>query len=165
MAENGAYRLGIYLNDHLAGSTTGIELVRRGIEQYKGTALGDFLAEIGAEIEEDRDELKSVMEANGIGQQRYKLVAAWVAEKAGRLKFNGALVRRSPLTPLVELETLALGVHGKEALWRLLRAKPVDEVTASRLDRLIERAQSQREAIERYRIEAGARAISPARAP
>jgi hypothetical protein len=164
MDENGD-QLAIYLNDHLAGSTTAIELARRAAAQYEGTPLGDFLAEIGVEIEEDRDALKAVMDANGVGAQRYKLVAAWLAEKAARLKFNGALVRRSPLTPLVELETLAIGIHGKESLWRVLRARAADEASAARLDELIERARRQRDAVERFRTEAGARALSPARAP
>jgi hypothetical protein len=104
------------------------------------------------------------MARNGIAQQRVKLAAAWAAERAGRLKFNGALLRRSPLTPLVELETLAIGIHGKERLWRLLRANPADDATAARLDELIARAQRQHEAVERQRIAAGSRALGTARA-
>lgn len=164
MSVNGTRHLGIYLNDHLAGSLTAIELVQRATEQYKGTQLGEFFAAIGAEIEQDRDTLKAVMAANGVEIQRYKLAAAWAAEKAARLKFNGALVRRSPLTPLVELETLAVGVHGKESLWRELRANAPDDAAGARFDELIERARSQREKIEAQRIEAGKRALSPARA-
>ena len=164
MEANGTRHLGIYLNDHLAGSMTAIEMVRRASEQYKGTPLGDFFAAIGAEIEQDRDTLKAVMAANGVEVQRYKLAAAWVAERAARLKFNGALVRRSPLTPLVELETLAIGVHGKESLWRQLRANAPDDAAGARFDELIERARSQREDIERHRVEVGRRALSPARA-
>jgi hypothetical protein len=164
MAENGARHLAIYLNDHLAGSTTATELVRRAVDQYKGTPLGDFFAEIGAEIQQDRETLKAVMAANGVEVQRYKLAGAWVAEKAARLKFNGALVRRSQLTPLVELETLALGIHGKESLWRLLRANAPDDAAAARFDELIERARRQHDDVERHRIETGKRALSPARA-
>ena len=62
--------LAIYLNDHLAGSTTAIELVRRAVGQYEGTPLGEFFAELGAEIEQDRDALKAVMAANGVEPQR-----------------------------------------------------------------------------------------------
>ena len=124
MAEAEQRRLAIYMNDHLAGSTTAIELIGRAVEQYEGTPLGAFFAEIGAEIEQDRDALKAVMAENGIRPQRVKLAAAWAAEKAGRLKFNGALLRRSPLTPFVELEILAVGIHGKQLLWQALRANP-----------------------------------------
>jgi hypothetical protein len=165
MSDDGQRHLAIYLNDHLAGSTTAIELVRRAVAQYEGTPLGAFFAELGGEIEQDRDELKSIMAANGVQPQRYKLAAAWAAEKAGRLKFNGALLRRSPLTPLVELETLAVGIHGKELLWRALRNQPADDASAARMDELIARAARQHEAVERERREAGERALSAARAP
>jgi len=165
MTEDGRRQLAIYLNDHLAGSTAAIELVRRAAGEHEGTPLGDFLAEFGTEIEQDRDALAAFMAANGVEPQRLKLVAAWAAEKAGRLKFNGALLRRSPLTPFVELETLAIGIHGKELLWRALRPDPGDDATAARLDELIARAQRQHDAVERYRVEAGARALTAVRAP
>jgi hypothetical protein len=164
MGDSGARHLGIYLNDHLAGSMTAIELVRRAVEQYKDTELGDFFARIGAEIEQDRDTLKEVMAANGVAIRRYKLAAAWAAEKAARLKFNGALLRRSPLTPMVELETLVIGIHGKEQLLRVLRANAPDEAAAARFDELIERARKQHDDVEQHRIDAGKRALSPARA-
>ena len=165
MAENGARQLAIYLNDHLAGSTTAVELLRRAVGEYEGTPLGEFLAGLRREILQDRDELKSIMAANGIEQERYKVASAWVAEKAARLKFNGAFVRRSPLTPFVELETLAIGVHGKELLWRALREVAPDDSTARRLDELIARAQRQHEDVERHRREAGTGALRAARVP
>ena len=165
MPDDGRRFLGTYLNDHLAGSTTAIELVRRAIGQYEGTELGSLFATLGAEIEEDRAALRAVMAENGVGPQRVKLAAAWAAEKAGRLKFNGALLRRSPLTPLVELETLAVGIHGKLLLWRMLRAQAPDDATAARLDDLIARAERQRETVEHHRVEAGRRALAQARVP
>jgi hypothetical protein len=165
MAEDGARQLAIYLNDHLAGSTTAVELLRRAVGEYAGTPLGEFLAALRAEILQDRDELKSIMAANGVAQQRYKVAAAWVAEKATRLKFNGALIRRSPMTPFVELETLAIGIRGKELLWRALRELAPDEATANRLDELIARARRQQDDVERHRLEAGTGALRPARVP
>jgi hypothetical protein len=100
------------------------------------------------------------MARNGIAQARHKHVAAWLAEKIGRLKFNGALVRRSPLTPLVELEVLAIGIQGKLALWRTLQAAPPDPETAAQVEYLVERAERQFEAVERHRVEAGRRALN-----
>jgi hypothetical protein len=165
MSEDGRRYLGVYLNDHLAGATTATELIRRAVSQYEGTELGAFFAEVGAEIEEDRETLKAIMASNGIEPHRVKLAAAWAAEKAGRLKFNGAMLRRSPLTPFVELETLAVGIHGKLLLWRALQAQPPDPATAARLDELIARAERQHDAVERRRIEQGRHALSPVRAP
>jgi hypothetical protein len=159
MADRERY-LAIYLNDHLAGATSATELIKRAVGQYEGTELGAFLAGLGREIDADRDTLVSIMASNGVEPDRVKVAAAWAAEKAGRLKFNGALIRRSPLTPLVELETLAVGINGKLLLWRALKADAADN---ARLDELIERAEKQLEAVERHRIEAARGALSPAR--
>ena len=83
--------LAIYLNDHLAGSTAGVELARRARSANEGTELGQLLDRLVREIEEDRDTLGAVMDAVGAGRDRFKKTAAWVGEKAGRLKLNGQL--------------------------------------------------------------------------
>jgi hypothetical protein len=165
MAHQRRRYLGVYLNDHFAASTGAIELIERGARQYEGSELGAFFSEIGSEIQEDRATLEAIIARNGISHQRYKQAAAWLAEKAGRLKFNGALLRRSPLSPVVELEALGLGIQGKLALWRALQAAPPDPETAAQIDYLIERAEQQFAAVERHRIEAGRNALRPARAP
>ena len=38
--------LGIYLNDHLAGSTGGLELARRTAGAHKGTAVSETLSRL-----------------------------------------------------------------------------------------------------------------------
>ena len=43
--------LGIYLNDHLAGSTVGLELAKRARGQNRNNAYGDFLDTLAEEIE------------------------------------------------------------------------------------------------------------------
>ena len=63
----------------------------------------------------------------------------------GRLKPNGQLTGYSPLSRVVELEGLALGMTGKLALWKALR-ELVDEeprLDAAELERLRERAERQ----------------------
>ena len=57
------------------------------------------------------------MEAVDAGRDRVKVTAAWVGEKAGRLKPNGQLTGYSPLSRVVELEGLSLGIEGKRLLW------------------------------------------------
>ena len=44
---------------------------------------------------------------------RYKMLGGWALEKAARLKPNGRLLRRSPLSDLIELEGLLLGVQAR----------------------------------------------------
>jgi hypothetical protein len=157
--------LAVYLNDHLAGAAGAIELARRAARQYGGSELGAFYTELEMEIEQDRDTLREIMARNGIEQDQVKLAMAWVTEKAARLKFNGALLRRSPLTPFVELELLAIGIHGKLLLWQALRAQPPDPATAAELDDLIERAQRQHDEVARRRLDAAPDALSAVPAP
>jgi hypothetical protein len=150
--------LGIYLNDHLAGSVVGVELARRAASQNEGTELGRFLSELAEDIEEDRDALKSVMAHLGVTENRVKVPIAWAAEKVGRLKPNGQLTGYSPLSRLIELEGLALGISGKLALWRSLAATR-SGLEAFGLETLIARAESQRDGVEKHRVQAAREAF------
>jgi hypothetical protein len=139
--------LGIYLRDHLAGATLGVELARRCASENAGTPLGETLEIVKHEIEGDRATLKSIMASLDISPDRLKNAVAWTGEKAGRAKLNGRLTSYSPLSPVVELEGLITGVNGKRALWRALRrltdgnprlqAEQLDELT-TRADRQLE---------------------------
>ncbi len=152
--------LAIYLNDHLAGSTVGVELARRARGSNEGTELGDFLAGLAVEIEEDRATLEEVMEAAGAGRDRLKVIGAWAGEKAGRLKLNGSWLSYSPLSRVVELEGLRLGVEGKACLWRMLRDLSDPRLSGFDFDALLARAERQRDELELRRLEAGCLAFS-----
>lgn len=146
--------LGIYLNDHLAGATGGLELFRRSARAQRGTETGDVLEQYTAEVAEDRAALLEMMRALGVPVRQYKVYGAWVAEKVGRLKFNGRLRERSPLSSLVELEALRLGVEGKASGWRTLRivAEHDGRLDAQRLDGLLDRARQQADTLEELRV-------------
>ncbi len=151
--------LAIYLNDHLAGATAGRELARRAAAGNRGTSYAPFLEELAEQIEEDRVSLLEIMGALGIGVDRLKVLGGWGAEKLGRLKLNGRLRGYSPLSRIVELEALALGVHGKRALWRSLERLELVELEPSRLATvvltdLIARAEAQLEGLESHRVRA-----------
>jgi hypothetical protein len=149
--------VGIYLNDHLAGATSGMGLARRmaGTAEPGSQAAGT-LRRLTAEIVDDRQALISMMTALGVPVRGYKVFGAWAGEKAGRLKFNGHLLTRSPLTEVVEAEILLVGVAGKAAGWRMLRrlAERDSRLDAARLDDLLARADRQREELESLRISA-----------
>jgi hypothetical protein len=152
--------LAIYLNDHLGGSTVGVELSRRARGSNEGTPLGEFLATLTVEIEEDRETLEEVMEAVGAGRDRLKVYGAWAGEKLGRLKLNGSLLSYSPLSRVVELEGLRLGVEGKACLWRMLRQLAHPRLAGFDFDALIARAERQRDELEQHRLEAGRLALA-----
>ena len=152
--------LGIYLNDHLAGATVGTELAHRTARSH-GDGKDGTLRRLAAEISQDRAALLDIMAALGIKVRRYKVGAAWVGEKAGRLKFNGRLFARSPLSNLEELEMLRLGVEGKAAGWRTLRtlADTDTRLDPGCLDELISRARRQADLLEDLRIGAADQVI------
>lgn len=151
--------IAIYLNDHLAGATAGLELARRARGEYPGTDLGAFLTGLADEIEEDRETLERLMARVDAGPDRLKLAAAWAAEKVGRLKLNGRLRGQSPLSPLVELEGLALGISAKAGLWRMLRELGEPRLAGTDFDALVARAERQLAELEGHRIAAGRAAL------
>ena len=152
---------GIYLNDHLAGATAGTELAHRMARSHQREEA-TLLKRLAAEIARDRTALLDIMAALGIPVRAYKVGAAWMGEKAGRLKFNGRILSRSPVSDLEELELLRLGVEGKAAGWRTLRtlADTDARLDAGRLDELISQASSQADQLEELRLRAANRVIS-----
>ena len=75
--------LAIYLNDHLAGATVGVELVRRTARENAGTDLGAFSA-IDCSPRSSRIVDPRAADAQlGIARSRPKIAAAWVVEKLG----------------------------------------------------------------------------------
>jgi hypothetical protein len=152
--------LAIYLNDHRAGAAGGVELARRARSSNRGTRWGEALETVCAEIEADLATLEQVMEDLGVKRNVAKIAAAWSAERVGRLKPNGRLRGYSPLSRMLELEMLHIGITGKMELWRALEATLASRLTQFDLPGLIERAESQRTTVERLRIEAAAEAFA-----
>jgi len=154
--------LGIYLNDHLAGSVVGSQLARRTVAENDGTALEAPLRQLAADIEADRRSLLACLAALGVRRQAWKEAAAWSMEKAGRLKLNGRLTGYSPLSLLVEVEALQSGVRGKWALWHALLEARGEDARLSRADltRLLGRAEAQSAELDRLHAEAARRALA-----
>lgn len=148
--------LRIYLNDHLAGSVAGHELAKRAQSNNAGTPLGDYLIEFMQQLEEDQKVVENLLDSFEAAPDRIKQLAAWIAEKAGRLKLNGQITGYSDLSRLLEVEGLALGVEGKLSLWRSLKqvAGHHPELAVVNLDQLIQRAEAQRDTLEEFRLEA-----------
>ena len=154
--------LSIYLNDHLAGATVGVSLVERTAQEHQGTPAGAPMSQLATDIAEDRQSLLDIMSDLDVEVQQYKLAAAWVAERVGRLKLNGHLLSRSPLSSLVELEGLKLGVEGKVSLWASLRALADTEarLDKTRLDELTARGEDQSRTLEKLRLAAAVEALA-----
>jgi hypothetical protein len=153
--------LGIYLNDHLAGSTVGRELSRRALHSNQGSSYGESLERLAREISEDREALTELMRRLGVRRDPLKELTGYAAEKVGRLKPNGRLFSYSPLSRVVELEALYIGVTGKRSMWRTLRRLAADEprLAEADYDALIARAEGQLRTLERLRTRAAREAL------
>ena len=147
--------LGIYLNDHLAGSIVGYELAKRSASSNQGTTFGEFLETLVSELETDRASLEEVMDQVAVAKDHVKPALGWLAEKVGRLKLNGQIRGYSPLSRVLELEGLRAGVEAKLCLWTSLKELSVsDGRLVMDFDRLIERAMTQQSGLEEHRTEA-----------
>ena len=148
--------LEIYLADHAAAATAGLELARRVASSNAATSLGEALQRLAGEIEEDRRTLKRVVAALGFRESRAKEALAWAGERVGRLKPNGQLKGYSPLSRVLELEALSVGIAGKLALWQSLQLLPHirERLPDLDLEGLAERAQRQRDEVEQLRRQA-----------
>jgi hypothetical protein len=141
--------LAIYLNDHLAGATGGVELARRASASNRGhKTFGQPLDRVCEEIEEDRATLQEVIDRLGFSESHVKPAGAWVAEKLGRLKLNGRLRGYSPLSRVLELEGLLIGITGKMALWETLAEVGGVEPVEIDFERMSARAAEQRSVVD-----------------
>ena len=110
MADNA---IDVYLNDHLAGAMLGTDLAEQIQTQNDGTALGELMASLAPQIEQDRQTLIELMQRLDTSKNPVKQVTAWIAEKASRAKFSGMTSGEPDLGTFMALETLVLGVRGK----------------------------------------------------
>jgi hypothetical protein len=153
--------LGIYLNDHLAGATGGVELINRLAAKFSDRSARPQLGRLAAEISQDRQTLLAIMAAAGVQPQRVRVMAGWAAEKLGRTKLNGYLLHRSPLSDVIELETMLVGIGGKVAVWGSLATLSARDhrFDGDQLQELITRAHRQEAELEALRTGAVIRAM------
>lgn len=144
-----------YLNDHLAGSVGALELLDRLIEAYEGKPLANFFQKLRADIHQDQEQLKELIQKMGVEESAVRKAGAWIAEKLSRAKIE--LNESSKKDPglFLALEALVLGITGKRSLWRALRAASQTVPQLARLDYtgLEKRAIEQCERVEAKRLE------------
>jgi len=142
----------------------GVRLARRLAKGHRAAVIGPELAAIAQEIDADRAAFIAVLGRLGISRRRYKVAAGWCAELVGRAKTNGRILRRSPLSSVVELEMLRLGVEGKRLGWLTLRTvaqhDPDLHLDPADFHVLVERAVQQAVRLEKLRTSAIREALS-----
>lgn len=148
--------LATYLQDHLSAATLGLELAERLTGSNRDDPrFGPVLAQVRDEIRSERDLLKGLIDDLGVSQDPVKVTAAWVAEKAARLKLNGRTTGYSPLSRMIELEGLSTGIAGKCRMWRVFEQQLGRQIGDVDFKELAELADSQRERIDALHVLAG----------
>jgi hypothetical protein len=155
--------IAIYLKDHLAGAVLGYELAKRARSSNRDNALGTYLEEtfIPAVLE-DKKALEDIMALFDVSPSVPKNALSWSGEKLGRLKLNGSLRAYSPLSRVVDVEGLVLGVRGKLSLWENLQVVAASEPALGSVDlgRLAARAEAQLNELEEHKLAAARRAFA-----
>jgi hypothetical protein len=142
--------LAIYLNDHLAAATAGVALFRRVSRSGTDVKTVAELTSLTDEVVSDRDALRQLMRRLSVMERRPMEALGWFGEKLGRLKLNGRLLSRSPLSDVIEMEGLRLSVQSKLGCWRVLRALADHDprLATQELDTLVRRAEDQARRID-----------------
>jgi hypothetical protein len=154
--------LASYLNDHLAGSISALELIAHWVDVHKGEPLGSFFLETEREIKADQDTLRDVMRALGVEESKVRQAGAWVTEKVGRARLIVAGDEPGSLGLVLTLEGLIMGVTGKKLLWVALAATKLPQLNSYNFEQLQGRAEQQAERIEAERISAVRQAFAGA---
>jgi hypothetical protein len=96
------------------------------------------------EVEADLKALRNIMRGHGVQPDPMLAVVLRIGERLARLKPNGHLVQRSPLSDLIEIEGMLDAVRAKAAGWQALTALHNRQPAATvGLDDLIHRVTSQ----------------------
>jgi len=152
----------VYLNDHLAGATAGVNLVEQAVERHRSDELGEFFAPLASEIKADLAKLEALIESMSAEKSASKTALAEIGSKLAAPKFTAEGAGNEHLGDFITLETLSIGVEGKRCMWVALRTV-VDAYPALQaldLDELESRAQDQRNKLEAKRNEVAPLALT-----
>jgi translation initiation factor 2B subunit (eIF-2B alpha/beta/delta family) len=147
-------KLDSYLNDHLAGSVSALELIAHWAHLHEGTSLGVFFSQIDTEIRADQSVLRNLMRRLSVEESSLRQAGAWAAEKVGRVRLMIAGGEQGSLGLVLTLEGLIMGIVGKKLLWRSLTAANLAELNGYDFRELERRAEQQIDRIEAERIRA-----------
>ena len=143
-----------YLNDHLAGSVTALEMIEHLAKTCADTQLQRFFTDLHIEITADQQVLQDLMKALDLHEGAIRKAGAWVIEKIGRAKLGFDKDEGGGVEFLQALEALILGITGKKLLWRSLAAAADDvpQLRSPNYADLEARAMAQSDLVEAKRL-------------
>jgi hypothetical protein len=161
--------LDTYLNDHLAGSVGAVELLDHLLEVHQRSQYFAFLSALREDIGADQLVLQGFIRDLGSKESDVRKAGAWVAEKFSRMKLR-LESDDDGFGLFLTFEAIALGISGKEALWKALAAADdlatddLPELQILDYEGLVSRARDQFERVEAKRLELARQALSAKKA-
>jgi hypothetical protein len=144
----------VYLNDHLAGSSTALWTTARLAATHRDDAIGQFLSTFRHQLVDERNAIRSLLERLPAQESVVKRTIGVVG--AALIWTRAALPLPGTPSMLEDLESLAIGVWGKRLLWgTLARVAAADDRFADiDVERLARLAEDQERELVRLRDEA-----------
>ncbi len=150
----------VYINDHIAGSVAALELIDHLISSHADHPLEAFLLDLQREIKADQEVLRELLGDANQHESWFRKLAGWMTEKFARSKIKIAGEQIGGLGLVQALEMLALGIRGKQLLWRALGTSKWPALRNVDLARLEQRAIEQQERVEEKRLAAARKAFT-----
>ncbi len=158
-----ANTLAVYLRNHEAAAHGGLALFRRAARSQRHRPWGHQIGAVGADVRTDLNTLHQLMRRRQVRTDRLQEVALQFGELIARAKPNGRLIRRSPLSDLIEVEAMLDAVHAKQCGWEaLLAAGGVVATETSTLSDLRLRAEDQQRRLLQIHQEVAAHVFTSA---
>ena len=152
--------LGLYLSDHLTGATAGAERIERMAADFVDTPVFAALSELAAEIRGEHLYVRHLIGELGLRRRPVAEALSWAGERVGRLKSNGSLLKRSPMTLVLEAELMRSAVIGKLGMWQTLEGNAEAlGLDAEQFRGLAQKAEHQREVLDTVHSYARSRAF------
>jgi hypothetical protein len=140
--------LAVYLRDHHALLVLLRELSQRINTADRSEELRAFSGEVRQAADDDCACIEQYLDRLDSAPSRIRNAGVWTAEKLGRLKLNGRLLRPSPLSAVTELEGCRLLLESNRAVWAGLAHLDLGPADAAgredRSERLLASAESLR---------------------
>jgi hypothetical protein len=153
--------LAVYLRNHEAAAQAGRDLFRRTAASQRDRPYAGELADLATEIEADLATLRAIMRAVQVSPDLVQGLALRVGERVARLKPNGRLLGRAPLSDLVEVEAMVVAVRAKAAGWQAMSTVPApDWSEVADTTMLYERALDQAERLNSIHRQVAARVFT-----
>lgn len=151
-----------YLNDHRAGATGALHLIRRMQDADDPVTPSAFLEDLGDRVEADLETLEDVMSRLDIAHDTARAAAGWVGENLSRLRLSPAVTGSQHLTHVLELETISMGIQGKVMLWQSLQRAMGGDSRLLDVDfeALVERGRRQFDDVQAHRLDTAEAALT-----